>query len=130
MNWYLPITIIPGIGMLIMSTVTQTLSLSEEINRFVTQQCSDFQHQIADRKIRQLGLLTRASSLLYLATGSFVMSGILGIIFENESYLSMPSIVLYIGAVFIFIAITLLIMYSFRAIKIRKDQFSFYNKNH
>jgi len=130
MNWYLPITIIPGIGMLIMSTVTQTINISDEISKMVIQKCAPFQHQIADRKIKQLGLLTRATTLLYLATGSFVLSGISGIIFENESHLSIPSLVLYIGAFFIFMAIALLIKYAFKAIKIRTDQFSYYNQKH
>ncbi len=125
--WYLPITIIPGIGMLILSTVTQMLSISEEIRQLSLQKCSEFQHQIANRKIKQLGLLTKANSLLYVATGSFVLSGILGIIMENNSIFSFPSIVLYLGAIFIFIAIILLIRYSFKAIKIRKDQFSHSN---
>jgi hypothetical protein len=123
MNWYLPITIIPGLGMLILSTVTQMLSLSSEINGLITQKCSVFQHEISKRKIKQLGLLTRANALLYLATGSYVLSGILGVIFESESIVSIPSITLYIGTVFVFIAITLLIIYAFRAVKIRKDQF-------
>ncbi len=121
--WYLPITIIPGIGMLIMSTAMQVTNLSQEIQQLVTQQCSDFQHQIASRKIKQLGLLTRAKALLYVATGCFVLSGILGVVFESNSYLSVPGIVLYVGALLIFLSITFLIIFSFRAIKIRKDQF-------
>ena len=123
MNWYLPITIIPGLGMLILSTVTQMLSLSSEINSLVSQKCSVFQHEISERKIKQLGLLTRANALLYLATGSYVLSGILGAIFNVESKMSIPSITLYIGTLFIFVAISLLIIYAFRAVKIRQDQF-------
>jgi len=123
MNWYLPITIIPGLGMLILSTVTQILNLSSEINGLVSQKCSVFQHEISERKIKQLGLLTRANALLYLATGSYVLSGILGVIFESESIISIPSITLYIGTIFVFMAITFLIIYAFRAVKIRKDQF-------
>lgn len=123
MNWYLPITIIPGLGMLIFSTVTQMLSLSSEINTLVSQKCTVFQHDLSVRKIKQLGLLTRANALLYLATGSYVLSGILGVIFESESKISIPSITLYIGTIFVFISITLLILYAFRAVKIRKDQF-------
>jgi hypothetical protein len=125
--WYLPITIIPGIGMLILSTVTQILSISEEVRQLSLQKCSPFQHQIANRKISQLGLLTRANALLYIATGCFVLSGILGILVTNDSHLSFPSLVLYLGAVLIFIAIAFLIRFSFRAIKIRKDQFSHSN---
>jgi protein-S-isoprenylcysteine O-methyltransferase Ste14 len=125
--WYLPITIIPGIGMLILSTVTQILSISEEVRQLSLQKCSDFQHQIATRKIKQLGLLTRANTLLYIATGFFVLSGILGIVIENDSHFSLPGVILYLGAILIFIAIALLIKYSFRAIKIRKDQFTHTN---
>ncbi|QTD36740.1 hypothetical protein JL193_11400 [Polaribacter batillariae] len=123
MNWYLPITIIPGLGMLILSTVTLLLNLSSEINGLVNKKCSAFQHEISVRKIKQLGLLTRANALLYLATGSYVLSGILGVIFDSSSTLSVPSITLYIGTFFIFIAISFLITYAFRAVKIRKDQF-------
>ena len=89
MNWYLPITIIPGLGMLILSTVTQMLSLSSEINGLVTKKCSQFQHEISERKIKQLGLLTRANALLYLATGCYVLSGILGVVFDNESMVNL-----------------------------------------
>lgn len=123
MSWYLPITIIPGLGMLILSTVTQILSLSTEINQLLSKECSSFQQQLSERKIKQLGLLTRANALLYLATGSYVLSGILGVVFENKSIFNIPSITLYIGTIFIFIAITLLIIYAFKAVKIRKDQF-------
>ncbi|RZN83405.1 MAG: hypothetical protein EVB11_05490 [Winogradskyella sp.] len=130
MSWYLPITIIPGLGMLILSTVTQILNLSSEINGLVSQECSPFQHKISARKIKQLGLLTRANALLYLATGSYVLSGILGVAFESESFTSIPSITLYIGTVFVFIAITLLIVYAFKAVRIRKDQFNNMQTNH
>ncbi len=128
MNWYLPITIIPGLGMLILSTVTQMLNLSSEISVLVSKKCTAFQHQVSQRKLRQLGLLTRANALLYLATGCYVLSGILGVIFETESIvessINIPSIALYIGTMFVFVAISLLILYAFRAVKIRKDQFA------
>jgi hypothetical protein len=123
MNWYLPITIIPGLGMLILSTTSQMMSLSAEIGNLLSIKCTSYQHKISKRKINQLGLLTRASALLYLATGCYVLSGILGVIFETEAVLSLPSIALYIGTVLVFISLTLLISYAFRAVKIRKDQF-------
>lgn len=123
MNWYLPITIIPAIGLLILSTITQMLSLSTEISTLVSGQCSVFQHKISKRKIKQLGLLTRATAMLYVATGCYVLSGIVGVIFENDSVWSWPSLFLYTGTIFVFIAISLLIIYAFRAVKIRKDQF-------
>jgi protein-S-isoprenylcysteine O-methyltransferase Ste14 len=124
MNWYLPITIIPGLGMLILSTTSQMMNLSSEIGKLLSVKCSVYQHEISKRKIKQLGLLTRASALLYLATGCYVLSGILGVVFENTMMLDIPSIALYIGTIFIFIAITFLITYAFKAVKIRKDQFN------
>jgi protein-S-isoprenylcysteine O-methyltransferase Ste14 len=127
MNWYLPITIIPGLGMLILSTTSQMLTLSSKIGSLLANKCSTYQHEISERKIKQLGLLTRASALLYLATGCYVLSGILGVIFEAEAIFSIPSVALYIGTILVFVAISVLIIYAFKAVKIRKDQF---NNNH
>ncbi len=123
MNWYLPITIIPGLGMLILSTTSQMMTLSSEISNLVSIKCSIFQHKIAARKIRQLDSLTHASALLYLATGCYVLSGILGVIFANDKPFGLPSITLYLGTVLVFIALTLLIIYAFKAVNIRKMQF-------
>ncbi len=123
MIWYLPITIIPGLGMLILSTTSQMMTLSSEIGNLLSNKCTPYQHEISERKIKQLGLLTRASALLYLATGCYVLSGILGVIFETEALLSLPSIALYVGTVLVFVALTLLILYAFRAVNIRMDQF-------
>jgi len=123
MNWYLPITIIPGLGMLILSTTSQMMNLSSEIGNLLSSKCSDFQHKISARKIKQLGLLTRASALLYLATGCYVLSGILGVVFANDKPFGLPSIALYVGTVLVFVALTLLIVYAFRAVNIRMMQF-------
>ncbi|MDO5978182.1 hypothetical protein [Flavivirga spongiicola] len=122
MNWYLPIKIIPRLGMLILSTVTQMLNLSSEINNLMTRKCSVFQHEISKHKIKQLSLLTRTNSLLCLTTGSYVLSVIFWRIFESESIVSISNITLYTGIVFVFMAITLLITYAFKAVKIRKDR--------
>jgi len=122
-KWYLPITILPGLGMLILSTTSQMMALSSEISGLLQNKCSAFQHLISDKKLRQLGLLTRASVLLYLATGAYVLSGILGALFGDNSFLDLPSLTLYLGTVFIFMAIVFLIIYAFRAVAIRKLQF-------
>lgn len=122
-SWYLPITILPGLGMLILSTVTQTLTLSGEISMLLSQKCSKFQHTISDMKIKQLGLLTRASALMYTATGCYVLSGILGFLFQEGVVLNFPNIALYVGTLLVFIALILLMRYAFKAVKIRKIQF-------
>ena len=122
-DWYLPITILPALGMLILSTTSQITSLSTELNQLLSNKCTDFQHLISSKKIKQLGLLTRASALLYLASGVYVLSGILGVIFENKSFYDIPSLLLYTGTIFMFIAFVILIIYAFRAVGIRKFQF-------
>jgi hypothetical protein len=121
-EWYLPITILPGLGMLILSTTSQMMTLSGEIAKLLEVKCTPFQHMISDRKIVQLGLLTRASVLLYSATGFYVLSGILGAFLNESSYYDLASIALYFGTVLVFIALILLIIYGFRAVKIRKEQ--------
>ncbi len=126
-EWYLPITILPALGMLILSTTSQMMTLSSEINSLLSNKCTDFEHLIADKKIKQLGLLTRSSALLYLASGIYVLSGILGALLETESFYDTPSLLLYFGTVLVFIAFILLITYAFRAVRIRKLQF---NNNH
>lgn len=122
-EWYLPITILPALGMLILSTTSQMMTLSSEINSLLQVKCSPFQHLVSDKKLNQLGLLTRAGALLYLASGIYVLSGILGAIFETESFYDAPSLLLYSGTVLVFIAFILLITYAFRAVGIRKLQF-------
>ncbi|WP_103070186.1 hypothetical protein [Aquimarina sediminis] len=122
-EWYLPITILPALGMLILSTTSQMMTLSGEINTLLQNKCTEFQHLISDKKIKQLGLLTRASALLYLASGIYVLSGIFGAILENQSFYDVPSLLLYAGTVLVFVAFVLLIIYAFKAVKIRKLQF-------
>ena len=123
MEWYLPITIIPGVGMLINSTTTQIMALSTEINKLVSNSCNDFQHSIAGRKIKQLSLVTKANFFLYLSIAFYVFSGILGVVTEIKSNLSFPNLALYIGTISIFIALILLTLFSFRSVKIRQEQF-------
>lgn len=50
MEWYIPITILPGIGMLILSTTNQMMMLSAEIGELLSDKCSQFQHDISDKK--------------------------------------------------------------------------------
>lgn len=122
-EWYLPITILPALGMLILSTTSQIMTLSSEINGLLQQKCTDFQHLISNKKLRQLGLLTRAGALLYLASGIYVLSGILGAVFETDSFYDASSLFLYSGTILIFTALLLLIIYAFRSVRIRKLQF-------
>ena len=121
-QWYIPITILPGIGLLILSTSNQLIALSSEIaERLKLEICND---SISQRKLRQLKLLNKGLVGLYLGAGTMVASGILYGLqnfykFSNEIGL----IAMLLGVISVFVSISFLILYSLRAVKIRQDQF-------
>ncbi|MFT7050169.1 MAG: hypothetical protein ACJAZK_000760 [Psychroserpens sp.] len=56
-NWYLPITIVPGIGLLILSTTNLMVTLSNELSGLINEQSKD--DSIIHRKLAQLKTLNR-----------------------------------------------------------------------
>jgi len=126
MDWYLPILILPGLGMLILSTTNQMMELSKETGYLVSKKCNEFEIKIAQKKMKQLSLLIRAATILYVASGLYVLSGILHVAQDNEPF-NLSAIALYIGTTLLFIALTLLARYAFRDLRIRKLQ---YDNNH
>ena len=121
MEWYLPITIMPGIGMLIFSTTNQMLSISSEVGTLLSVECTEFQHHIASLKIKQIKRLTFAGTLLYSSAGFYVLSGIFGVFATINT--NMPEILLILGTLQLFLALILLVIFSFNTIKIRQLQF-------
>lgn len=119
MDWYVPITMVPGIGMFVLSTTSQMMSLSGEIERLLKECNSGFQHHIADLKILQLVRLTRAATLLYIAATFFVLSGIWGALNQNNEW---SEWILFGGVALTFVALWYLISYSYHTINIRKKQ--------
>ena len=111
--------------MLVLSTTSQMMTLSGEVNSLLIDKCSDFDHMIASKKIKQLGLLTRASTALYIASGLYVLSGIFGVL---ESLGTIANTILYLGTLFFFSALVFLIVYALRTVRIRELQFD-NNKN-
>ena len=121
-HWYLPITILPGIGLLILSTSNQLIALSNEIaERLKLDRCND---QISQRKLNQLKLLNKGLVGLYLGVGAMVASGILSGL-QNFYKISneIGLIVMLLGVMSVFVSITFLIIYSLKSVRIRQDQF-------
>ena len=104
--------------MLVMSTTTQMLALTNEIEKLLM--TNEFQHRIGDMKIKQLSRLTTAAALLYASAAFYVLSGIIAAIIDNEV---LSEVTLALGVILTFGALTLLIIYSYNAIRIGKKQF-------
>jgi len=121
-NWYLPITIIPGIGLLILSTSNLMVALSNEINSLLNEGSQS--ETIIGRKLSQLKLLTTTMVLFYIAISCLVIAGLLGGISQNfDITLGVSLYAFMIGIVILLIGLFSLIRYSYRAVSIRQQQF-------
>ncbi len=116
MEWYVPITIIPGIGLLIASTSAILLNLNSEIS-LLNQDKSQY-FEIIDLKLKQLKKLSIAISLQYLSVLFFLFSGIIRAIYMDEKIWS--EYVLLSGVLAASISISILLIYSIKAINIRQ----------
>lgn len=121
-HWYVPITIVPGIGLLILSTSNLMVALSSEINELIAEK--KVQELIIRRKLKQLKRLNSAMVFLYLSVASFVISGLLaGISEASQTNFNASIYSAIIGIICALVALILLIIYSSKAVRIRQDQF-------
>jgi hypothetical protein len=126
-NWYLPITIVPGIGLLILSTTNLMVTLSNELSGLINEQSKD--DSIILRKLAQLKTLNRTMVFFYIAVACLAISGLIGglqlkMIESSAKYISV------LGIVIMLLGLFFLIKYSYRAVSIRQDQFnSKFDKN-
>lgn len=119
-NWYLPITLVPGIGLLILSTSNLMVTLSNELSGLINGQSKD--ESIISRKLIQLKTLNRAMVFFYISVAFLAIAGLIGglqlsAIKSSAAYISVMGIVIMILGLFF------LIKYSYRAVSIRQDQF-------
>ncbi|WP_299443675.1 DUF2721 domain-containing protein [uncultured Aquimarina sp.] len=121
-HWYLPATIIPGIGLLILSTSNLLVNLSTEIKTLITEDST--KEKLIERKLRQLKLLNSAMVFLYVAVASFVISALVSGIYKSIKIDFNATIYITIaGIISALLGLIALILYSFRAVKIRQDQY-------
>jgi hypothetical protein len=126
-NWYVPITIVAGIGLLILSPSNLMITLSNELSGFIKEQSKD--ESILIRKLEQLKTLNRVTVLFYFAVACLTIAGLAGglqlkAIENGATYISV------LGIVIMLLGLLFLIKYSYRAVSIRQDQFKTkFNKN-
>ncbi len=118
-EWYFPITILPGVGLLIMSTTHLSTSLSQEIGGLVADDVS-FNHDIILKKIGQLSRLNISLTGFYVSCCTLVLSGLFSGLYDRNSF---SELLLFTSVTAIFFALILLIIYSAKAVMIKRKQF-------
>lgn len=122
-TWYVPITIVPGIGLLLMSTSTLLGQLSLEIKGLLEEH--DDYKGLLKRKLMQLKLINLAMVFLYASVAFFVISGLVAGLYQSTHAMNddIPIYLSVIGILCCLAALFLLMLFSFRAVKIKQDQF-------
>ena len=116
MQWIIPITVLPGIALIVLSTSSLVISLNKEITQLNKER--DKYQDIIRMKLVQLKRLNWALVLLYIGILFFLTSGIFGAIIEPDSFYPVSS--MFAGVLVLILAIILLIIYGFKSIYIRE----------
>lgn len=126
MEWYLPITIIPGVGVLIVSTTNQLIALNIDIAQMITNKSCLQQVRIFEIKNSQLRKLAKATEFFYISCALYVFAGLSGA-FTNVHLLS--ELLLIAGTVCLFVALGYLIVYGYDLVKIQQLQIEHLKNN-
>jgi len=117
MQWYIPITIIPGIGLIIMSTSNLLIALNNEVSAMIRKR--EIFSEIIALKIGQMKRLNWAMVFLYTGILCFLLSGLLAVLINPLSFL--VRIIMIAGVACSMVAIVYLISFGFRSVGIRKQ---------
>ncbi len=114
MEWYGPLTVLPAIGLIIMSTGNFIVALNNEI---VEMEMSEKPNeQIIVLKLAQLKRLGIANASLYASCLFFMIAGLSNAIFSSENA---QKYFMVIGVLLTTLALTFLFIHSFKAVIIR-----------
>lgn len=115
MDWYFPITLIPGIALLILSTTNFILGLNIELAQLAEE--NSRYEEIINLKIKQLKRTNRAVFWFYMGIFLFLISG-MGVAFTSFSE-KWPKFILLAGVLSTTLAIIFLLVFSTKAVRIR-----------
>ncbi len=122
-TWVIPLTLLPGIGMMIMSTTNLSTAISQEISNFIHEPVQDT--HLIERKISQMSLLNVALVALYIGTASFALTGLIGGLSTIQHLMVHESATIFLiaGIGCLLLATIFLITFSVRAVKIKRNQY-------
>ncbi|MCF8303616.1 MAG: hypothetical protein K9I94_10115 [Bacteroidales bacterium] len=115
MEWYGPLTILPAIGLIIISTANFIVALNNEIQRLQAEQ--ERNKEIIKKKVIQLKRLSIGISLLYSSVLFFLFAS-LAKIFADQNMIFNGLMVL--GVIATTLAIIVLLIQALKAIYIRQ----------
>ncbi|QWX85174.1 hypothetical protein H0I23_05920 [Cellulophaga sp. HaHaR_3_176] len=116
-NWYLPVTIVPSLALLILSTSNLMVTLNNEISEMI--EGSKYK-SIIIKKLMQLKLLNMAMVFFYVAVALLLVSAVFNGLYNIKKISLYISVLAIVSAL---IGLLPLIIYSFRAVTIRQNQF-------
>jgi hypothetical protein len=110
MEWYIPITLLPGIALLILSTSNFIIATNVEIQ--ILKEKKEIFKDIIKLKMKQLKRLNYAISGLYLSVLFFTISGLFASLDRSDD---LTFTVISIGTTIMTLSVILLIIYSISA---------------
>ena len=113
MEWYGPLTILPAIGLIILSTANFLVSLNNEIYELEKDHKNEW---VIREKLKQLKRLGSANALLYVSALFFLLSALSKALLESDLIFKTLMVT---ATVIIAVALTILFIHSLKAISIR-----------
>jgi drug/metabolite transporter (DMT)-like permease len=118
MEWYLPFTLLSGVGLLVLSTSNFITGLNDEIYQLGRDDVEG-KREIIRLKLKQLKLLSTSIVLQYVSLFLFTVSSILiSFLADHQSFIK---VVIVLGVVLISISLAMLSLFSIKAISIRQE---------
>ncbi len=115
MEWYGPLTILPAVALIILSTSTFIVALNNEIAVMETDpKCNP---EIIVKKIKQLKRLGIANGFLYGSALIFLIAGMLKMLIASDKLFLFTMLA---GVMLITVALFFLVVHSVKSINIRQ----------
>ena len=124
MDWYIPITLLPGIALLILSTSNFIIAINVEIQELKEKE--ELYEEIIKLKLIQLKRLSYAISGLYISVLFFTITGLFASLEYSDDIMFTT---VSIGTSIMTFSVVLLIIYSISAIAIKRKHLTINNPN-